>query len=104
MRALTFLARRFVAGDSIDDALEAVRALNREGVKVTLDNLGEDCGTREQADAAREEYRRMLRRIAESETDCNVSLKLTQFGMSLDDGLARDNLVSVLEEAKKLGN
>jgi proline dehydrogenase len=104
MRALTFLARRFVAGDTIDDALEQVRRLNAQGLKVTLDNLGEDCETREQADAARDEYLLMLRRISEAGADCNVSLKLTQFGLNLDQSLARDNLAAVAEEAKKLGN
>ncbi len=104
MRVLTFLARRFVAGDTIAEAIEAVRALNREGLKCTLDNLGEEVRTREQAIAACEEYVQLLRRLAEAEADCNVSLKLTQFGLGLDTGLARDNLIRVAQEARKLGN
>ncbi len=104
MRALTFLARRFVAGDNVDEAIEAVRALNAEGLKVTLDNLGEECKTREQALAATEEYVQMLRKIAQAEADCNVSLKLTQFGLNLDADFARENLMRVAAEAKKLGN
>lgn len=104
MRALTFLARRFVAGDTIEDALVQVRRLNAEGLKVTLDYLGEECETREQAEQARDEYRLMLRRIAETGADCNVSLKLTQFGLNLDQALARDNLAAVAREAQKLGN
>jgi proline dehydrogenase len=104
MRALTFLARRFVAGDNVDEAIEAVRELNRLGIKVTLDNLGEECQTREQALAATEEYVQMLRKIAQAEVDCNVSLKLTQFGLNLDVNLARENLMRVAAEAKKLGN
>ncbi|MBI5630101.1 MAG: proline dehydrogenase family protein [Elusimicrobia bacterium] len=104
MKALTFLARRFVAGDTISEAVSAVLALNREGIKCTLDNLGEECRSREQAEAARDEYLLMLRRLAEAEADCNVSLKLTQFGLSLDEGLARDNLMTVAEAAKRLGN
>lgn len=104
MRALTFLARRFVAGDDVGEAIEAVRDLNRRGLKVTLDNLGEECKSRPQALAACEEYVVALRRLAEAEVDCNVSLKLTQFGLNLDNGLARDNLMRVAQEAKKLGN
>ena len=104
MKALTFLARRFVAGDTIEQAIEAVLALNREGIKATLDNLGEDSLTPRQAAAAADEYCLMLHRIAEAGAACNVSLKLTQFGLSLDPALARDNLVRVLEEALKLGN
>src|SRR5262249_25349505 len=104
MRALTFLARRFVAGDTLEEAVDAVRALNRDGIKATLDNLGEETKSRAQALAACEEYVRMLHLIAEAELDCNVSLKLTQFGLNLDLGLARENLMRVLSEAKKLGN
>ncbi len=104
MRALTFLARRFVAGDTIDEAVEAVRVLNRDGLKATLDNLGEETKTREEAESACREYVAALRKIAEAEADCNISLKLTQFGLNLDESLARDNLARVLEEARKLGN
>lgn len=104
MRALTFLARRFVAGDTIDDALVQVKRLNAEGLKVTLDYLGEECETREQAQAARDEYLLMLRRISQEGADSNVSLKLTQFGLNLDQGLARDNLAAVAQEARRLGN
>lgn len=106
MKALTLLARRFVAGDTISEALEQVRRLNADGIKVTLDNLGEDTSSREQADAARAEYVEMLQRIGEAglTADCNVSLKLTQFGQNLSDELARDNLVRVAETAKTLGN
>lgn len=104
MRALTFLARRFVAGDTVDEALEAVRALNRDGIKATLDNLGEDVENRAQAEAARDEYLLMLRKIKEAKADCNVSLKLSQFGLNLDEKLARENLAAVAAEAKKLGN
>ncbi|MBI3551741.1 MAG: proline dehydrogenase family protein [Elusimicrobia bacterium] len=104
MRALTFLARRFVAGDNVDEAVEAVRALNHEGLKATLDNLGEEVKTRAQAQAARDEYLKVLRKLAQAEADCNVSLKLTQFGLNLDPALARDNLAEVAAEAKKLGS
>jgi len=77
VRPLTFLAGRFVAGDRIDEAIRAVGALNGEGIKATLDNLGEDSLTREQALAAAEENLLMLRRIAASGVDANISLKLT---------------------------
>lgn len=102
MKALTFLASRFVAGDTIDEAVSAVRALNDEGIKATLDNLGEDSLTREQAVAAAEENLLMLRRLAESRADANISLKLTQLGLALDEGLARENLTRIFHEAAKL--
>ena len=104
MRALTFLAHRFVAGDDIGDAIEAVRALNAEGLKVTLDNLGEDSLDREHALAAAEENLSMLRRIAESGVEANISLKLTQLGLAFDEKLAAENLLRIVEEAERLKN
>jgi len=104
MKALTFLARRFVAGETIDEALKQVRRLNGDGIKVTLDNLGEDCEAPEQANAAADEYVRMLEKIAAAKLDCNVSCKLTAFGLNLDRSLARDNLGRVADKAKQLGN
>ena len=104
MRALTFLAGRFVAGDDVDDAIEAVRTLNAAGLKVTLDNLGEDSLDKPHALAAAEENILMLRRIAEAGVDSNISLKLTQLGLSFDEGLAKDNLLRIIAEAEKTKN
>jgi len=104
MRALTFLASRFVAGDAIGDAIAAVRALNKDGLKATLDNLGEDSLAREQALAAAEENLVMLRRIADAGLDANISLKLTQLGLAFDEGLCRENLLRIVAEAARLGN
>ncbi len=104
MKALTFLASRFVAGDDLDDAVRAVRALNADGIKATLDNLGEDSLTRELASAAAEENLEMLRRIDRTGVDANISLKLTQIGLAVDPALARDNLVRIAEEAARLKN
>ncbi|MDO8757362.1 MAG: proline dehydrogenase family protein [Elusimicrobiota bacterium] len=104
MRALTFLAHRFVAGDEIGDAIAAVRALNADGLKVTLDNLGEDSHDKAHALAAAEENLLMLRRISESGVDANISLKLSQLGMGFDDGLAKDSLLRIVAEAEKLKN
>jgi proline dehydrogenase len=102
MRALTFLAKRFVAGDGIDDAIDAVRALNQTGIKATLDNLGEDSLDRAHALAAADENLLMLKRIAESGVDSNISLKLTQLGLGFDEALARESLIKILEEASRL--
>ncbi len=104
MRALTFLAKRFVAGDGIDDAIHAVRALNGTGIKATLDNLGEDSLDRAHALAAADENLLMLRRIADTGVDSNISLKLTQLGLSFDEGLARESLIKIAEEAARLNN
>lgn len=104
MRALTFLARRFVAGDEITDAIGAVRALNAEGLKATLDNLGEDSLDKAHALAAADENLLMLRRLGESGVDANISLKLTQLGLAFDEGLAKDSLLRIVAEAERLGS
>ncbi len=104
MRALTFLARRFVAGDTLEEAMEVVRRLNGQGFKVTLDHLGEETRLRGQAGRDVYEYARMLQAINDAGADCNVSLKLTQLGLSLDPTLARENLERILEEARRHKN
>ncbi|MDE2292790.1 MAG: proline dehydrogenase family protein [Elusimicrobia bacterium] len=104
MRALTFLARRFVAGETAAAALEQVKKLNKKGLKATLDCLGEDTESEAQAAAAADEYCRLLKLIHEAGADCNVSLKLTQFGLNLGPDVAKRNLGRVLDEAKKRGN
>ncbi len=104
MRALTFLAKRFVAGDDVEGAIGAVRALNATGIKATLDNLGEDSLDRAHALAAADENLLMLKRIAETGVDANISLKLTQLGLAFDEGLARESLIRIVEEAARLNN
>lgn len=102
MRALTFLAHRFVAGDDISEAIDAVRALNADGLKATLDNLGEDSLDKPHALAAAEENLAMLRRLNESGVDANISLKLTQLGLAFDEKLATESLLRVVTEAERL--
>jgi proline dehydrogenase len=96
-----FLARRFVAGDNIGDAIAAVRALNREGMSATLDFLGEDVHVADGARRTREAYEEMLDAIAQSGVDSNVSVKLTAMGLLFDEKFALDNLVAILERAAR---
>jgi proline dehydrogenase len=96
-----FLARRFVAGDNIGDAIAAVRALNAEGMSATLDFLGEDVHVADAARRTREVYEEMLDAIAQSGVDSNVSVKLTAMGLLFDEKFALDNLVAILERAAR---
>ena len=98
------VARRFVAGETMDDALEAARALNRRGLKVTLDHLGEHVSNEDEAEAAAEVYLRLLDQIERRSLDSNVSLKLTQFGIDLDAALCGRLLERVVARAAALGN
>jgi proline dehydrogenase len=75
------LATRFVAGETIDDALAVGRRLNAEGLSITLDHLGESVTSLEEAAAARDVYLRSLSAIHDCGIQGNVSLKLTQFGL-----------------------
>lgn len=104
MRALTLLAGRFVAGDTAEDAIAAVRRLNQGGLKATLDFLGEECRSGDQAEASAAEILRLLDKLAASGVDSNVSLKLTQLGFNLDEGTARKHLARILDAAAERGN
>ncbi len=100
-RNFYFLARRFVAGERIDSAIRAVRALNAHGISATLDFLGEDVGERDAALRQRDVYIEMLDAIAAGGVDSNVSVKLTAMGLLFDEGLALDNLVAIVERAAR---
>src|SRR3974377_1628292 len=77
------LSTRFVAGETLDEALAVARKLNAEGITVTLDHLGESVSTLEEAAEARDVYLRTLDAVHESGIQCGFSLKLTQFGLDL---------------------
>lgn len=98
------VAHRFVAGETMDDALEAARALNRHGFKVTLDHLGEHVSSASEAEAAAGVYLGLLDQIERRRLEANVSLKLTQFGIDLDQTLCHRLLVEVVARASKLEN
>jgi proline dehydrogenase len=96
-----FLARRFVAGETIDSAITAVRDLNAQGMCATLDFLGEDVLEREAAVRTRDTYLEMLDAIAQSGVDSNVSVKLTAMGLLLDEDFALESLVAILQRAQR---
>ena len=96
-----FLARRFIAGETIASAIEAVRSLNDLGMSATLDFLGEDVLQREAAIASRDVYFEMLDAIASSGVDSNVSVKLTAMGLCLDEDFAAENLAAIVERAAR---
>jgi proline dehydrogenase len=86
------LAKRFVAGETIAEALDAVAALNRAGMRATLDFLGEDVTTREEAERTREAYLALSAAIRERGVEANVSVKLTAMGLLIDEEFALANL------------
>jgi len=97
------LARRFVAGDTLDDAVAAARELNSSGLLVSLDHLGEEVHDRASAMQATEEYLESLDRIADEDLDSNISVKPTQLGLAIDEGLAMESIDLLARRAKKVG-
>lgn len=96
------LASRFVAGETLDTAVAAVRELNARGITATLDLLGESVTGADEARAAAQTAIRMLERIAADRLDANISVKLTQFGLDLDPAQCVANTRRILERAKAL--
>jgi proline dehydrogenase len=83
-------ARRFVAGETLPDALAAGRELAATGRKLSLNHLGENVATAEEARRARDNYLAMLRELEETRLDGNISVKLTQLGLDFDRDLCRE--------------
>lgn len=104
MGLLTFLARRFVAGETMEQAIRAVKKLNEKGVKATLDILGENVNSEMEAENYVTGYMRLLEKIAEHRVDSNISLKLTMLGLDIGDKFCRDNMRRVVAKAKELNN
>jgi proline dehydrogenase len=96
-------ARRFIAGETVEEAVEAARRLESRGLTQTLDYLGESVGSAAEADAVTRNYLVILDKIVASGVGRNVSLKLTQLGLDLDRVTALDNLRRILEPATTHG-
>jgi proline dehydrogenase len=95
------VARRFVAGETIDDAIEAARALNESGATVTLDYLGEAVHNRAEAAESARVYLQLIERIAAEGLRANISLKLTAMGQDIDEDFLRENLAPLLDLARE---
>jgi proline dehydrogenase len=96
-------ASRFVAGDTLDSAVEAVRRLAATGITATLDMLGESVSTQAEADAAVTAALAILDRIAAERLTANLSVKLTQLGFDLDAARFGPNIRRILDRARELG-
>lgn len=95
------LAKRFVAGESFEDAVPKVEELNEKGIKITLDLLGENVEDRTTADETVENYVSLLQKINEAGLDSTISIKLTMMGLDIDRSYCRDNLFKLLDVARQ---
>jgi proline dehydrogenase len=98
------LVARFVAGETIEEALAVAQALADRGFATTLDLLGEDVASPTEAAAATEAYAQLLQAIAQCGLDATISVKPTHLGLRLDPALARLNLERLARLAQRLGN
>ena len=94
-------ARRFIAGEQIEDAIVAARSLQSKGFLLTLDYLGESVTTRDQANSATREYLRVIDNVVAANIERNVSLKLSQLGLAIDRATCVDNMRRILEPARE---
>ncbi|SFJ79127.1 proline dehydrogenase family protein [Thermoflavimicrobium dichotomicum] len=101
---LRFGASRFVAGETIESAIQVVRELNRQGIAATLDHLGEFVFSEEEAIESADYCIRTLDAIHESGVNSNLSLKLTQLGLDISKDLCMKNMRRILDRAKEHGN
>jgi len=98
------MASRFVAGETIGDAIQTIQALNARGINATLDHLGESVTNEAEATRAADDYVHALEQIHLSQVRANVSLKLTQFGLVVDEGFCARNVQRVVEKAQAVDN
>jgi proline dehydrogenase len=94
-------ARRFVAGETLDEALAAVRALNARGIAASLDELGESVSNEREARATRDTYVAILDSIAAAKLDANVSVKLTALGLEVSEELCVALMQDLLDRARQ---
>ncbi len=97
------LVRRFVAGETLDEALAALRRLRDRGLGTTVDVLGEAVLSRDAARAAADRYVEVLRALADNGLDRYASLKLTQMGLDLDRDFCAENVGRIVDAAAELG-
>jgi proline dehydrogenase len=97
-------ASRFIAGSTAQEAINVVRELNAAGMNVTLDQLGESTTTRGEAITATENILKLLDEINQADVRANVSVKLTQIGLALDESLCAQNLERILARARQYKN
>ena len=98
------VSRRFVAGEQLSEAVNAIRALNARGITATFDHLGESVTSESEACDSAQSYFTILDRIQQTGIQSNVSLKLTQMGLDLDTEFCYRNVRPVIAKARDLGN
>jgi proline dehydrogenase len=97
-------AKKYIAGEKLDDAVRVVKNLNAKGIVATMDVLGEAVNTREESEQAMNECLTVLDAINQHKLDSNLSLKPTQLGLIIDKQFCYEQITSILEKAKSYNN
>src|SRR5271169_159086 len=97
------MSSRFVAGTAVEQVLNAAASVNRQGISTSLDSLGENVHSPQEAQQAAEVYHRLLDAIEQRRLDANVSVKLTHMGMDLDPELAFATVAALVKHAVAAG-
>ena len=98
------ITRRFIAGEDIEHAIEAIRKLNQVGITASFDHLGESISSEEEAESDVREYFHVLECIEQTGIDSNISVKPTQLGLDIDYDLCLRNIKRIVEEARRYRN
>ncbi len=98
-----WMARRFIAGETLDEAVAVVRDLNRRGIMATLDHLGENVASQEDARRAAQEYQQLLQRIAHEGIQSTISVKPTHVGLDFGLDFCHQQVRAIVERANELG-
>jgi proline dehydrogenase len=97
-------ASRFVAGDTLTEAIQVIRQLNENGLYATFDHLGENVTNPEEAEQSKEAYLFLLREIERENVKTCISVKLTQLGLTIDWDMCRDHIENIVRLGAELGN
>lgn len=95
------LARRFIAGETLDEAIAVVQALNRSGIQATLDHLGENVASQQDARRAAEEYQQLVQRIAQAALQSSISVKPTHLGLDFGEDFCYGQLRAIVHAAQQ---
>jgi proline dehydrogenase len=99
-RAARGVSRRFVAGETLDNAIQAAQALNQQGLHVSLDHLGENVSDAQEARSAAQDFIMALKTIKQRGVDANISIKLTALGLDISQEMCEENVRAILELAQ----
>jgi len=99
-----FFARPYIAGEKLEDGIRVVKELNAKGIMATMDVLGESVSTREEVADMRRQCQDVLHAIHANRLDANLSIKLTQMGIAIDERMCEQNVRDLLDIAKGYGN